>query len=310
MSDRYAGWLGQIYSEDKYEGRITTRIKILKGSRFNERVLPVESVSEYFQHFPALEIDFTFYRLLLDRQGEPTSNFHILKKYRDNMGPDDRVFLKVPQVVFARKIKRGKDYVTNHEYLDPELFTRQFYSPAIEILKNKLSGLIFEQEYQRKASSLTPEGFASELDDFFGRLPLDGRYHVEVRTARLLEESLFSVLRKHQVGMVLSQWTWLPSLREQAERTGGLILSGDGSMALRLVTPRGMIYEQTYAAAFPFNGMVAGMLHESTVEDTVEIIRGVVKAGSQLYLFVNNRAGGNAPMIADRIVKRLADTPV
>jgi uncharacterized protein YecE (DUF72 family) len=310
MSDRYAGWLGQIYSENRYRGRITTRIKALKGKRFTERVLPVESVSEYFQHFPVLEIDFTFYRPLLDREGKPTANFHVLKKYRDYMGPDDRLFLKVPQVVFARKIRQGKAYVPNDEYLDSELFVRQFYGPAKDILEDRLYGFIFEQEYQRKESSLTLEGFADDMDDFFGKIPSDDRYHVEIRTARLQTESLFSVLRKHQVGMVLSHWTWLSSLREQAERTGDFIFSGDDSLTLRLVTPRGMVYEQTYAAAFPFDDMVEGMLHESTVADTVEIIRGVVREGSQLYLFVNNRAGGNAPMTAARIVSRLEDTSV
>lgn len=306
MSDRYAGWLGQIYAEDKYQGRITTRIKTLKGNQFKERVLPVESVSEYFQHFPVLEIDFTFYRPLLDKEGGSTANFHVLKKYRDNMGPDDRVFLKVPQVVFARKIKRGKDFVPNDDYLDSELFVRQFYTPAKDIMEDNLYGFIFEQEYQRKESSLTPEGFADEVDNFFGSISTDDRFHVEIRTPRLLAEPLFSVLRKHQVGMVLSHWTWLPSLREQAERMGSPLLSGDGSLALRLVTPRGMIYEKTYAAAFPFDAMVEGMLHESTVADTVEIIRGVIREGSQLYLFVNNRVGGNAPMIAARIASQFA----
>jgi uncharacterized protein YecE (DUF72 family) len=309
MSDRYAGWVGQIYSEDKYQDRITTRVKTLKKNRFTERVLPVESVSEYFQHFPVLEIDFTFYRLLLDQNGEPTTNYRVLQRYHHHMGRSDRVFLKVPQAVFARKLRQKNNYVPNEDYLNTELFMRQFYTPSVEMLSDNLHGFIFEQEYQRKESNLTPEGFAVELDDFFSNITPDNRFHVEIRTARLLTEPLFSVLRKHQIGMVLSQWTWLPRLREQRERLGSPLLSGDNSVAVRLVTPQGMTYEQTYAAAFPFDAMVEGMLHESTVEDTVEIIRGVIQRGSQLYLFVNNRAGGNAPMIAARIVNRLADNP-
>jgi len=39
-------------------------------------------VGEYFEHFPVLEIDFTFYRLLLDQEGQPTQNYHGLP-----MGP-------------------------------------------------------------------------------------------------------------------------------------------------------------------------------------------------------------------------------
>jgi hypothetical protein len=51
-SDRYAGWLGQIYSHDRYRGRITKRTKIIAGKSFIEEVLPVDSVEEYFEHFP------------------------------------------------------------------------------------------------------------------------------------------------------------------------------------------------------------------------------------------------------------------
>ncbi len=65
-SDRYAGWIGQVYSEDRYKGRITARFKKLGGKSYKERVLPVEIVGEYFQHFSVLELDFTFYRPLLD----------------------------------------------------------------------------------------------------------------------------------------------------------------------------------------------------------------------------------------------------
>ncbi len=64
-SDRYAGWLGQIYSPGRYQGRITQRSKVLAGRTFVEQVLPVDSVEEYFEHFSVLEIDLSFYRPLL-----------------------------------------------------------------------------------------------------------------------------------------------------------------------------------------------------------------------------------------------------
>jgi uncharacterized protein YecE (DUF72 family) len=301
MSDRYAGWLGQVYSEEKYSGRLTRRGKQLGGRAYTEEVLPVESVNEYFLHFPALEIDFTFYRPLLDHNGNPTPNYHVLRQYRRYMGEDDRVFLKVPQAVCARMVRRSGTYVANKSYLDAALFTEGFFTPAGEIMGDTLHGMIFEQEYQRRESQSTPELAAEEWDRFFEDIPSDLRYHLELRTARLLAAPLFAVLEKHAVGLVLSHWTWLPSLREQWERSGGGIRSGDHSVVIRLVTPRAKTYEETYAAAHPFAALVEGMLHDRTVEDTVEIVRGVVRQGSQLYLFINNRAGGNAPLIAQRI---------
>jgi hypothetical protein len=55
--------------------------------------LPVESAQEYFEHFRALEIDYTFYRFLLGENAKPTQNYHVLKSYRDYMTEKDSVVL-------------------------------------------------------------------------------------------------------------------------------------------------------------------------------------------------------------------------
>jgi uncharacterized protein YecE (DUF72 family) len=306
MSDRYAGWLGQIYTEERYAGRITSRTKTLKGNIFTEEVLPVDSVQEYFEHFPVLEIDFTFYRPLRDKEGNATQNYHVLRKYREQLKPGNRIFLKVPQMVCAPKLRRKEGYVVNPSYLNPDIFLQRFYEPALRVLDNHLFGLIFEQAYQRKDDRSSPELLAQDLDTFFRKLPKDPRYHLEVRTDRLLAAPVFSVLKDHSIGLVLSHWTWMPSLHAQLQKSG-ILVSGDNSLTIRLVTPRGKTYDETYAAAHPFDVMVEGMMHPHTVEETVEIVRGVVQRGSQLYLFINNRAGGNAPLIARTIAQRFTN---
>ena len=149
-SDRYAGWIGQIYSEGRYEKGITRRSHKVGDKAFNEETLPVESVTEYFEHFPILEIDYTFYRPLLDSSGNPTQNFHVLKSYRQHMKKGDLVLLKAPQIVIARKLRRGGAFVENENYLNAAIFTKQFYQPAVEILGPCLNGIIFEQEYHIK----------------------------------------------------------------------------------------------------------------------------------------------------------------
>jgi hypothetical protein len=121
-SDRYAGWIGQIYSEGRYEKGITRRSHKIGDKNFNEETLPVESVTEYFEHFPLLEIDYTFYRPLLDSSGNPTQNFHVLKNYRQHMKEEDLLSLKVLQVIIARKLRRALGFVENEIYLAPEIF--------------------------------------------------------------------------------------------------------------------------------------------------------------------------------------------
>ena len=110
-SDRYAGWLGQIYTKERYQGRITRRNHTVGGKSFTEEVLPVGSVEEYFEHFSVLEIDHTFYRPLLETEGKPTQNYHVLRKYRQYMSKNDHLILKVPQMITAQKLRRGSDYL-------------------------------------------------------------------------------------------------------------------------------------------------------------------------------------------------------
>jgi uncharacterized protein YecE (DUF72 family) len=199
-SDRYSGWIGQIYSQDRYQGRITKRTKIIGGKTFIEQVLPVDSVQEYFEHFPVLEIDFTFYRLLLDQDGQPTQNYHVLENYHRYLKEGDRIILKVPQVITAQKIHRGEQYLENEGYLNPTIFTEQFYKPAINLLGSNLTGFIFEQEYQRQKDRTPVNEMARDLDKFFQAIPKDNRYHLELRTDLYLRDQVFEVLKKHGVG--------------------------------------------------------------------------------------------------------------
>ena len=83
--------------------------------------------------------------MLLEKDGKPTQNYHVLRKYREQMEEADSVILKVPQIIFARTLRRGGAFVENEAYLDTGIFTDQFYKPALEILGPTLSGFIFEQ---------------------------------------------------------------------------------------------------------------------------------------------------------------------
>ena len=307
-SDRYAGWIRQIYSGRLYEGRITHRSRTLGGKSFVEEVLPVDSVEEYFKHFQVLELDFTFYRPLLDETGKPTQSLHALRAYSQHLNKDDRLILKVPQIVFARKLRQGNAYVGNERYLDPVVFDRQFYKPALGLLAQWLDGMVFEQEYQRKQDRPSPNEVAAELDAFFGAIPEDTRYHVEMRTDAFLAPPVVDALEKHGVGLVLSHWTWLPPLSQQFSLSGRRFLNRKGDCVVRLMTPRGMRYEDAYARCHPFSTLVDGIMDPRMVDDTVELMRTAVDQGRHIHVIINNRAGGNAPLIAQKIAEQFLTT--
>ena len=303
-SDRYASWIGQIYSQDRYTGRLTQRSKTIGGRAFVEKVLPVDSVEEYFEHFQVLEIDFTFYRLLLDQDGQPSQNYQVLQHYSRYLKDGDRIILKVPHMTTAQKIHRGEQYLENEAYLNPKIFTAQFYDPAVKLLGQNLTGFIFEQEYQRKEDRPSVTEMARDLDKFFQAVPRDNRYHLELRTDLYLRDPVFEILEKHGVGQILSQWTWLPPLRKQLAKASGRFFNAGNQGVIRLLTPLGMRYEDSYLKAHPFDRLIEGMLQPEMVLETVEIMRQALEKGMMVNVIVNNRAGGNAPLIAQAIAEK------
>jgi hypothetical protein len=64
-----------------------------------------------------------------------------------------------------------------------------------------------------------------------------------------------------------------------------------------------MRYENAYAKAFPFDALVEGMLQDKMVEETVELMKAGAGQGVRVNVIINNRAGGNAPLIAERIAE-------
>ena len=74
---------------------------------------------------------------------------------------------------------------------------------------------------------------------------------------------------------------------------------------IRLMTPLRMSYEDSYAKAHPFDKMVDELMNAEMIDDAVEIILEGVRQRKRMSLIINNRAGGNAPMIAQHIADRL-----
>ena len=83
-----------------------------------------------------------------------------------------------------------------------------------------------------------------------------------------------------------------------------MFFSSGKQLVIRLMTPLRMSYEDSYAKAFPFDKMVSGMLDSELIEDTVKIVNEAIKDKIQANLIINNRAGGNAPLIAQKIADR------
>lgn len=311
-SDRYAGWIGQIYS-DTWGSQVKTRGRKLGGLKFEERTVPIATSEEYFEHFSVLEVDFTFYRALRGPAGAPSNNYFVLQQYADAAPESARFILKAPQQVTARILRQsgaGKpSYEENDHYLNADIFEEGFLAPAREILGDRLSGVIFEQEYQRKASSPDPTRNVEELDRFFSSITDATPIHLELRSPHLLVPAYFKWLKASGLGFVFSHWTWLPPLREQWKLTGEEFTSSSKQFICRLLTPLRMPYAKAYEHAHPFDKPVTELSEtdqaENMVMDTAALSIQSLKHDYAAMIISNNRAWGNAPSLAQKVAKRI-----
>ncbi len=304
-SDRYAGWIGQIYSADK-DYKIKKSQKSVKGKKVAEEKVPVRSVAEYFQHYDALEIDFTFYAYLLKQDGTPSRTMPVLEEYDKYIPLDGLVLLKVPQAITAprtwQQIDGKRKFADNPDYLNAEKFTDLFYKPVLNTLGDRAAAFIFERPYQRKANCPPSDENIAELQEFFDSIPPDDRYHIEERTDRLKTEDYFQFLQSRGIANVFSHWTWLPDLKTQWEQAGGF----SGAMGIiRLLTPLNMKYDDTYERYAPFNKLIDEF--PEMYRDAAMIIHEGQDAGLPTVTVANNRAGGNSNEITRRVVEAMMD---
>lgn len=314
-SDRYAGWIGQIYPEH-YAREVKARTRQLEDDRFEERVLPVASVRDYFAHFDVLELDFTFYRPLREPDGRPTASLFTLNQYATHAPAEARFLLKAPQQFFAATLRRNRSgrirYEPNPHYLDAQACSRQFLEPACEVLGSRLLGVIFEQEYRRVSESPKPQAHLAALDAFFDALCPKVQAHLELRSPHLWTPAYFHWLAERGLGFVFSHWTWLPPLHRQWKLCGEHFTAADRNAVVRLLTPLRMTYAEAYALAYPFNRPVAELAEtpqaEAMVRDVTFLVQAAAKEGAIVNVIANNRAWGNAPELARTIARSVLQT--
>ena len=306
-SDRYAGWIGQIYPA-RYATKTTGHKRTLGGQEFREEKVPVESVRDYFEHFDLLEIDFTFYRPLLEADGEPSSNYRALQTYADFVPEEARFLVKAPQMYFARTLRRGGGFADNPDFLDAEACRTRFLEPLREILGEQAVGVVYQQEYQRVSESPSPRENVDALAAFFDRLGDSYQAHIELRSEHLLTDVYFDFLEEAGLGFVFSHWTWLPQIRRQWAMAGERFTAANGEAVCRLLTPRDVKYADAYAQAYPFDRPVPSLsetpeAHDMVLDATALAFQAEAQ-NATLNLVLNNRAWGNAPDLARAIAER------
>jgi uncharacterized protein YecE (DUF72 family) len=268
---KYEGWLGQIYTRERY----------LSRGKFSQKRFEAECLAEYAETFPVVCGDFSFYQF-------PSPEYW--HKLFTSAPPSLRFALKVPEEVTCEVFPKHPRYgpragVRNPAYLDPETLRALFLEP-LEPYAKQLTPLIFEFG----ARTGLPIEFVDRLDRFLEALPGTFRYAVEVRNREFLVPRYFESLRAHGAAHVFNAWTRMPTLREHMAIADAF--TADFTVT-RALLRAGRAYEDAVAMFTPYDQIRDE--NPEAREALRALIRRMREERRAAYIFVNNRLEGNAP---------------
>jgi uncharacterized protein YecE (DUF72 family) len=177
--------------------------------------------------------------------------------------------------------------------------------PFLEGLRGSAGPLVFQFPPLPDSHLWQPERFAERLHAFLDALPRGPLVAVEVRDRRLLGRSYAEALAAAGARPCLSLHPRLPALREQRALAGAGL---DGPLIVRWMLHPGRVYDEARAAYAPFD-----RLREEDPEgreSVADLAAAHLARGHEVYVTINNKAEGSAPLsvlrLAERLVARLA----
>jgi uncharacterized protein YecE (DUF72 family) len=282
---KYEGWLGTIYNEKRYQ----TRGKLSKR-KFEENCL-----TEYTATFPTVCGDFAFYQF-------PSADYWA--RLFEATPADFQFAFKVPEDITAFTWPSHARYgtragQTNPSFLDAQVFDRHF-ARLLRPYDKKVATLIFEFGTFNKSAFARPEQFLAKLDAFLAALPDGFRYAVEIRNPEFLIPDYLELLSSRNVAHVFNAWTRMPSLDDQVQLPAAF--TADFTVVRGLLR-KGRSYEQAVKQFEPYR--LTQEPNEQAREAIRQIARRSLQAKKPVFVFVNNRLEGNAPMTIEAIVDQM-----
>lgn len=282
---KYEGWLGQIYSPERYQVR----------GRFSRRRFEQQCFREYSETFPTVCGDFAFYQF-------PTPAFWT--RLFGSANASLRISFKVPEdittPVFPKHPRYGaRSGSVNPSFLQRALFEDAFLQP-LEPFSARIPALIFEFG-AIVGHTLAPSDFVLALSAFLRDLSPEFRYAVEIRNPEFLQSSEYlAMLKQHGVAHVLNAWSKVPSLEEQI--TEADVFTTDVTV-VRALLRKGRTYEQAVQRFSPYREVQDPDV--TTRQAIRDIIVRSLRRGEPAYIYVNNRLEGNAPITIHEILTGL-----
>ncbi len=279
---KYEGWLGQIYSEERYRVR----------GRFSQRLFEQTCLAEYAETFPVVCGDFAFYQF-------PTAEFW--HKLFASAPGTLRFAFKVPEEITVKAFPMHARYgerggLDNPNFLSAETFARLFVEPLLPY-RERVAALIFEFGAFSRKSYAEPLQFLADLDLFLGQLPAGFRYATEIRNADFFGPDYLLLLRDHGVAHTFNSWTRMPELPDQVSRADAFTTD---YFVCRALLRQGRRYEDAVRMFQPYASVQEE--YRAGRAGLRQLIAVARETGRQGLIFVNNRLEGNAPQTIAAVV--------
>jgi len=187
----------------------------------------------------------------------------------------------------------------NPHFLDP-VRTRDEVLAAYESFDDHAGPFVFEIPPIPRPQLPRPDDLARAIERLLAALPERWSYAFELRNRELLTPRYRDVLRAHGAAHVLNYWTAMPTIGEQLDLPG--VLTAPFVVA-RLMLPPGARYEERRAAIAPFDRIVAP--ERGMRDDVVRLARACAAAHKTLFILVNNKAEGSAPLTIRALAEAL-----
>ena len=279
----YPGWNGLVY-----------------GGEFRETQLARDGLVAYGKHplMRTVSIDRTFYAPI----GE-----EVYARYAAQVPDGFRFLIKAPMTITSPYVRSDTGEFSDSPYfLDVDYAINEFVAPCTAGLGTKCGPLVFQCPPQRRETTSNPDPFINRLYRFLKALPQGvpqgAFYAVEVRDPELLTERFFKCLNATGVRFCVASHARMPSPREQIERARQM---DAGPFIVRWSLHSGFKYETAKAKYFPFNRIVDEDpdSRESLVQESIRTL----DAGFPVYVVINNKAEGSAPLSVGKFARRFVE---
>ncbi len=280
---KYPGWMGQIYTRERY----------LRRGRFSRKHFESNCLAEYAETFPVVCGDFSFYQF-------PSAEYW--RRLFQSAPPELLYAFKVPEDVTVKVFPAHARYGArgggqNPSFLNAALFEDAMLG-ALEPYRRQVAALIFEFGTLSRSSYASGGEFVADLDRFLNALPGGWRYSVEIRNPEYLGDGYFACLKAHGVAHVFNAWSRMPELHRQVAMPGAFTA---GFSVTRALLRHGRSYAQAVKAFEPYEKVAD---ENPAARDAMRSIIARARAVREpAFIFVNNRLEGNAPLTIQAVVE-------